>query len=101
MPSCSKKYMGGLCTNQKGCKETGTEKCFKPYPPRMTDEEFAKEQKEILADIPDEFKSALSYMAYERGHSSGNEEIITVLRDLVSNLQEPIDEFRERLLNTK
>ena len=99
MPSCQYKY----CRSEKfckvhPCKETGEEVCFKPYPPRMTAEEFEKKQKDILGDIPDEFKSALSYMAYERGHSAGYEEVIIHLQDLVSNLQEPIDEFRERLL---
>jgi len=68
-----------------------------PVKPRMTEEEYQKEQEEILAGIPQEFKGPLSYMAYERGHSAGNEESIGILRELVSDLREPIKAFEKRL----
>jgi hypothetical protein len=68
-----------------------------PVKPRMTEEEYLKEQEEILAGIPQEFKGPLSYMAYERGHSAGNEESIGILRGLVSDLREPIKAFEKRL----
>jgi hypothetical protein len=67
-------------------------------PKRMTDAEYAAEQAELLKDIPEEFKGTLSYMAYERGHSSGPEECISILRDLVSDLAEPIKKYGERKL---
>jgi hypothetical protein len=67
----------------------------------MTDEEFSKEQTELLKDVPNEFKGALSYMAYERGHSSGHEEVINELRMLISDLQEPIKSFGERIANER
>jgi hypothetical protein len=63
----------------------------------MTNEEFASTQTEILKDIPEEFKSALSYMAYERGHSAGNEEIVNELRGLVSDLQQAIEDYTKRI----
>lgn len=54
----------------------------------------------ILKDIPIEFKSVLSYMAYERGHSAGENEINLVLRGLVSDLTPAINEFKKNLTTT-
>lgn len=65
--------------------------------PKMTDDEYAKAQSDLLEDVPEEFKGTLSYMAYERGHSSGWEECINILRELVSDLAEPIKKFGERM----
>lgn len=79
--------------------EASNEQCYKPFPPRMTQEEFSKEQEEILngGGIPKEFKDALSYMAYEQGHSGGYEEVICCLRDLVEGLSKPIADFEKRV----
>lgn len=63
----------------------------------MTDEEVKKQYKEILANVPEEFRSALSYMAYERGHSAGEEEVISILRGLVDALKEPIANFKRNV----
>ena len=68
-------------------------------PPRMTDEEYAKKQEELLEDIPKEFHSALSSMAYEDGHSSGYEECINILHGLVSDLKPAIEKYRENLVS--
>jgi hypothetical protein len=67
-------------------------------PPRMTEEQYQEKQGEILADIPVEFHSTLSYMAYERGHSSGYEECIGIRQDLVTNLEPAIDSYRNTLI---
>jgi hypothetical protein len=67
-------------------------------PPRMTEEQYLEKQGEILADIPVEFHSVLSYMAYERGHSSGYEECISILNDLVTNLKPAIESYRYTLI---
>ena len=63
----------------------------------MTDQEFCKKQAEILEPIPQEFKSAISYHAYEQGHAYGNEEEIIHLSDLVDALLQPIQEFEKRI----
>jgi hypothetical protein len=97
MARCANKCMYGKCKNQQNCLEDGTEKCFKPYPPRMTGDEFAAAQKEILEDIPEEFQGTLSYMAYESGHSAGYEEVINYLRGLVSDLEGPIKLFEKHI----
>ena len=57
----------------------------------MNNEQYAKKQEEILKDIPVEFHSALSYYAYEQGHSAGLDECFGVLQGLVSMLKEPIE----------
>lgn len=55
----------------------------------------------IMRNIPKEFHSTLSYMAYDRGHSAGESECRLYLRELVSELQKPIEEFRKNLLAVK
>ena len=51
----------------------------------------------ILKDVPTEFRSVLSYMAYERGHSAGEDEVVLHLKELVSNLKPAIDAYTIRL----
>lgn len=63
----------------------------------MTEQEFTQKQAELLKDIPEELKGTLSYMAYERGHSAGYEEVICVLQGLVSDLHEPLQKLVERV----
>jgi hypothetical protein len=36
--------------------------------------------------LPEEFRSTVSKMAYDRGHSAGEEEVLLILQDLVSDL---------------
>ena len=55
----------------------------------------------ILRDVPEEFRSRLSYMAYERGHSAGESEITLILEELVSNLLPCIKAFEERLTKSR
>ena len=90
--SCARRYMI-QCKNPQKCEQTGEEKCFKNFPPRMTSDEFATEQTRLLKDIPKEFHAAMSYLAWEQGHSAGYEEVIGCLSDLVDNLAKPIQEF--------
>lgn len=63
----------------------------------MTDTEFIQKHQGILSEVPPEFHSALSKLAWDRGHSGGNNEIICVLEDLVGALQKPIQNFEERI----
>ena len=51
----------------------------------------------LLRDVPEEFKSRLSYMAYEDGHAYGQDEIESKLADLVSDLLPCIKDFEKRL----
>ena len=54
----------------------------------------------LLRDVPEEFKSRLSYMAYEDCHAYGQDEIESKLSDLVSDLLPCIKAFEKRLTTT-
>ena len=62
----------------------------------MTSEQFTK-QKELLERVPIELRPALSYMAYEKGHAYGNQEVLIILENLVSDLEEPLNNLVKRL----
>lgn len=51
----------------------------------------------LLSQVPPEFRSKLSYMAYEKGHSAGEEEIELTLEGLVNDLLPCIKDFEKRL----
>ena len=63
----------------------------------MTDYEYAEKQTALLKDIPEELRGGMVYLACERGHAYGNDEIFSELTDIVSNLQEPIKKVEERI----
>lgn len=63
----------------------------------MTEEEFAEEQAALLKDIPEAFHSWASVTAYEDGHSAGMEEVICLLRNLVSGIKPAIAAYRAEL----
>lgn len=64
----------------------------------ITEAEFAKRQAEMLKEIPTEFKPVLAYMAWERGHSAGYQEVLNILEDLVATLKKPLEDYRERVI---
>lgn len=82
------------------CDEAYAKTCpqFVPYPPRMTQEEYTAAVADLLAGIPQEFREALSAMAWVRGHSAGYEEVIGILGGLVNDLKDPIHKFANRML---
>lgn len=51
----------------------------------------------IENECPQEFWSALSYYAYEKGHSAGEEEINNILAGLVFDLMPSIKAFEKRI----
>ena len=51
----------------------------------------------IMRDIPKEFHGTLSYMAYEKGHAYGYDEVRNILMGLVDDLKKPIKNFEQRL----
>lgn len=51
----------------------------------------------LLSMVPEEFRSRLSYMAYERGHSAGEAEVEMILGSLVGDLLPCITAFQDRL----
>lgn len=51
----------------------------------------------LLRNVPTEFHSALSEMAYDRGHSAGYSEVELILEGLVANLMPSIQAFEQRI----
>lgn len=70
-----------------------------PVAPLTTDE-FNDESNTILEDVPEEFHKALCKMAWDQGHSSGYESVLSYLDDLVSEMKDPIKQYTERLSKT-
>lgn len=64
----------------------------------MKEKEFEKKQREILAAIPEEFHSYFSYLAWERGHSCGLDEVILCLDNLITdNFKLALGKYSDRL----
>jgi len=82
------------------CDETFAKTCsaFKPFPPRMTEEEFKQRQDDLLTAVPKEFHSYLSHKAWEDGHACGYEEVITILSSHVDEIQDSIKKFEEEVV---
>jgi hypothetical protein len=53
--------------------------------------------KELLDQVPIEFRGALSYQAYQTGHAYGDEEILNHLTDLVEMIKGPIAKYTARI----
>jgi hypothetical protein len=64
----------------------------------MTDDEFKEEQEKLLKDIPKEFHGVFSGVAWDKGHSDGLEEVISILSDLISNFKQSIMDYEKRLI---
>ena len=67
----------------------------------MTNEEFNQKEEELLNELPPEFRSAVSYHAYERGHAYGHSEVFIHVAELVNLLEKPIAEYTKRLTAAK
>lgn len=97
---CSKRYTG-LCPHinlsfkerallDSHCAPVCQSFVQAPPPQRMTNETFAAKQKDMLQDLPAPFHMALATLAWEQGHSSGYEEVLSCLSTLIDVLEEPI-----------
>lgn len=69
--------------------------------PRMTSEEYMTKQAELLERLPIELRTQVGYLAYDQGHSSGYEEVIGVLGELVTALEEPCKKLIARVKSEK
>lgn len=57
------------------------------------------EQDFWLEKLPVEFRSAFSYYAYQKGHSAGEEETLSILKEMIEEFLPSIKKFEERLTN--
>lgn len=65
---------------------------------RLTEHEYESEMTVLLADLPESFRLFVRRQAWEDGHSSGYEEVISIAQDLASGLQPAIEQYRKSLL---
>lgn len=63
----------------------------------MTQEEFDALAKEVLSPLPPEFQQWVSYHAWEEHHAYGFDEVISSMREMVADLQEPIEKYTKRI----
>lgn len=63
---------------------------------RMTSDEYNAEMDETLAEIPEEFKAFVRDSAYERGHSAGYEEVVSIAQEMVYGLKPCIEAFKRK-----
>jgi len=63
---------------------------------RMTAEEFTQAEGQELAKLPEEFRAAVSWDAYERGHAYGYEEVLSYVKDTVNWLLPCIQKYDTR-----
>ncbi len=63
---------------------------------RMTGEEFNVARAEMLAKLPKEFRAAVSWDAYDRGHAYGYEEVLIHVRSTVDWLLPCIQKYDTR-----
>jgi len=63
----------------------------------MTSSEFNQKQAEMLANVPVEFHSWLQGIAWDQGHSSGYENVISILEDLLYGFEEARAKYNKRI----
>lgn len=63
---------------------------------RMTSDEYNAEMDETLAEIPEEFRSFVRESSYERGHSAGYEQVVSIAHEMVFGLKPCIEAFKRK-----
>ena len=64
----------------------------------MQHEEYEEILAGLLKKVPPEFAALLEEWAYDRGHSAGREEVLSILKDLVTGISPVIEEYTARVL---
>lgn len=59
----------------------------------MTQDEFNQKEAEILERLPIQLRSAISWMAYDRGHAYGYEEVLNHVLAMVDALEKPVEDL--------
>lgn len=63
----------------------------------MDEETFTARQDELLAQLPEEFRGAVSFKAWQDGHAYGYAEVLSHVADLVESLKKPIADYTARI----
>lgn len=68
---------------------------------QLDEKELYEERKsELLNKIPKEFHNFVSQYAWENGHSSGYDEVINIMSELICRLHPCIKEYEKSVLST-
>jgi hypothetical protein len=67
----------------------------------MDSQEFLDKEEKLLAELPVEFRSTISVMAYERGHAYGHNEVLGHVQGMVYDLLPAIQAFESRIRSEK
>ena len=98
IPNCKNPFLKGefesLSQLQSLCLNCGLEKQFIDNNIVEIDTDA---ESYILRNIPAEFHSALSYMAYEKGHAYGPSEIRLHLKELAGGLESSFEKYEKRI----
>lgn len=66
----------------------------------MTETECEEDLKELVKELPEEFQAYVREVSYEQGHYAGNEEIVTLARDMVCALRPYVLAYEKRIAKT-
>lgn len=72
-----------------------------PYLERMTEPEYRNEMKNIVSQLPEEFRSYVERRAYADGHSAGYEEVVSHAESMLDELLPCIDKYTKRITKSK
>lgn len=61
------------------------------------EDQFREKMDAILSFLPKEFRSFIEAYAWDKGHSSGYCEIMSIAQELTDNLREAVNKFYRRL----
>lgn len=79
---------------------TGHSTCtVRPPLAEFTELEYERAVTDLLQGVPAEFRSFVSRTAYERGHSAGRSETLSIMTELVSDLSRPISSYYARIIS--
>lgn len=68
-----------------------------PYKERMTEPEYRNEMKNIVSQLPEEFRGYVESRAWDDGHSAGYEEVVSLAESMVDELLPCIDKYTKRI----
>lgn len=62
-----------------------------------TEEEFLQEETQLAEELPEAFRACIRRWAWDLGHASGYDEVLTYLRDMISSFKPCIEEYTEQI----
>jgi len=69
-----------------------------PYLDSMTADEYNEELQEAIDDLPPEFQEFVRSSSYDRGHSSGYEEVVNIAKEMAGDLLPYVQRYQKRIM---